>query len=317
MTDDTAAFDELVSRYLDAEATADEIARVESDPDLLARADAMRAAIEAVAAPVPIPTADLDRIRAAAIGTSTTSTEVSDLAVARARRLERRNRFVAIAAAFVVLAVAFTAVQAIDGDDDEGDVATESTARDDADDAADDGGDSDALDMFGDDDMAEEAEEEMTDAAAAELDDDMAEAAGPESDESFDADDSATAEAAPGVPLPDPRPGPDLLPDLLDGADSVDTIVAEVEAAYIDAVAEPGAIARADGSFADGLCDAAVALVVDVLGDDIVGVEQAIAELDGEFVAVNVALDLDGGLAIYLHPVGDCDALELVSPELP
>ena len=64
MNDNTDALDELVSRYLDAEVTAEEAARVESDPELLARADAMRSAIEAVAAPVDIPMIDLDQRRA-------------------------------------------------------------------------------------------------------------------------------------------------------------------------------------------------------------------------------------------------------------
>jgi len=45
--------DELVSAYLDGEATPDEVARVESDPVLLARVEAIRAAIGLTAQPVP------------------------------------------------------------------------------------------------------------------------------------------------------------------------------------------------------------------------------------------------------------------------
>jgi len=128
MNDNTDALDELVSRYLDAEVTADEAARVESDPELLARADAMRSAIEAVAAPVDIPMIDLDQRRTIALDASSTSTGITDLSAARARRIERRNRFVAVAAAGVLLAVTFTAIQRADLDDDDQDnVATEST----------------------------------------------------------------------------------------------------------------------------------------------------------------------------------------------
>ena len=147
MNDNTDALDELVSRYLDAEVTADEAARVESDPELLARADAMRSAIEAVAAPVDIPMIDLDQRRTIALAASSTSTGITDLSAARARRIERRNRFVTVAAAGVLLAVTFTAIQRADlDDDDQDDVATESTdSAGDSDAAADE-----ALETFAD-----------------------------------------------------------------------------------------------------------------------------------------------------------------------
>ena len=101
MNDNTDALDELVSRYLDAEVTAEEAARVESDPELLARADAMRSAIEAVAGPVDIPMIDLDQRRAIAVEASSTSAVVTDLSAVRARTIERRNRFVVVAAAVI------------------------------------------------------------------------------------------------------------------------------------------------------------------------------------------------------------------------
>ena len=86
MNDNTDAIDELVSRYLDAEVTDDEAALVESDPELLARADAMRSAIEAVAAPVDIPMIDLDQRRTVALNATSTSTGITDLSAARARQ---------------------------------------------------------------------------------------------------------------------------------------------------------------------------------------------------------------------------------------
>ena len=225
MNDNTDALDELVSRYLDAEVTADEAARVESDPELLARADAMRSAIEAVAAPVDIPMIDLDQRRTIALDASSTSTGITDLSAARARRIERRNRFVAVAAAGVLLAVTFTAIQRADLDDDDQDnVATESTdSAGDSDAAADE-----ALEMFADDrateeaaDMAESAAVETEAWAGEEFGDDIA----PESSGS----DAATM-AGPSV---------DVLPDELAPVETVDDIVDVVDTAYADVIGIP------------------------------------------------------------------------------
>ena len=107
MTDISPSDDELVSSYLDNEVTPGEVARVEDDPRLLARVKEMRAAIAFVATPPPLPEAALDRIRAtavAAIGseTSVSTAPVVDMATARIKRLERRNRILAVAAAVLV-----------------------------------------------------------------------------------------------------------------------------------------------------------------------------------------------------------------------
>ena len=115
MTDDPDFLDELLSRYLDGDATDDEVARVESDPALVARAGELRAGIELVGQPVTVPTADLDRIRAAAIAQSSTTAAVTDLEHRRAEKLQRRNRFLAAAAVFVFLAVGYAANAAAAG----------------------------------------------------------------------------------------------------------------------------------------------------------------------------------------------------------
>ena len=127
----------------------------------------MRSAIEAVAAPVDIPMIDLDQRRTVALDATSTSTGITDLSAARARRIERRNRFVAVAAAVVLLAVAFTAIQRADLDDDDQDnVATESTEN-----AGDSAAAADeALEMFADDRATEEAAD-MAESAAVETDD--------------------------------------------------------------------------------------------------------------------------------------------------
>ncbi len=304
MNDNTDALDELVSRYLDAEVTAEEAARVESDPELLARADAMRSAIEAVAGPVDIPMIDLDQRRAIAVEASSTSAEVTDLSAVRARTIERRNRFVAVAAAVVLLAVAFTAIQRVDlDDDDQGDVATESTdSAGDSDAAADE-----ALEMFADD-MATEEPADMAESAAASIDDWGGEEFG---------DDIAPDPSAAGDAATMEGPSVDVLPDELAPVETVGDIVDLVDTAYADVIATP----RRSDPF-DGICPEAIRLITDVQGDTTVSVESTIVEIDAERVTVLVALDAitgtePSGRIIIVHPIDDCAASSVVSPESP
>ena len=303
MNDNTDALDALVSRYLDAEVTADEAARVESDPELLARADAMRSAIEAIAAPVDIPMIDLDQRRTIALDASSTSTGITDLSAARALRIERRNRFVAVAAAGVLLAVTFTAIQRADLDDDDQDnVATESTdSAGDSDAAADE-----ALEIFADDrateeaaDMAESAAVETEAWAGEEFGDDIA----PESSGS----DAATM-AGPSL---------DVLPDKLAPVETASDIVDVVDTAYADVIGIPH---RSDPF--DGICPEAIRLIIKVQGDTTVSVEATMVEIGAERVTVLVALAAitgteTSGRVIIVHPVDDCAASSMVSPESP
>ena len=303
MNDNTDALDELVSRYLDAEVTADETARVESDPELLARADTMRAAIEAIAAPIDIPMIDLEQRRTIALDARSTSTGITDLSAARALRIERRNRFVAVAAAVVLLAVAFTAIQRADLDDDDQDgVATEST---------DSAGDSDAaadvaLEIFGDD-MAPEGAADMAESAAVENDDwagvDFGDDAAPEHSTS----DAATIEG----------PSLDVLPDELAPVETASDIVDVVDTAYADVIGIPH---RSDPF--DGVCPEAIRLITEVQGDTTVSVEATMVEIGAERATVLVALAAitgteTSGRVIIVHPVDDCAASSMVSPESP
>ena len=303
MNDNTDALDELVSRYLDAEVTADETARVESDPELIARADAMRAAIEAIAAPVDIPMIDLEQRRSIALDARSTSTGITDLSAARALRIERRNRFVAVAAAGVLLAVTFTAIQRADlNDDDQDDVATESTDSAGDNDAAAD----EALEIFADDsateeaaDMAESAAVETEAWAGEEFGDDIA----PESSGS----DAATM-AGPSL---------DVLPDKLAPVETASDIVDVVDTAYADVIGIPH---RSDPF--DGICPEAIRLIIKVQGDTTVSVEGTMVEIGAERVTVLVALAAitgteTSGRVIIVHPVDDCAASSMVSPESP
>ena len=292
MNDNTDALDELVSRYLDAEVTAEEAARVESDPELLARADAMRAAIEAIATPVDIPTVDLDRRRTLALDAHPTSAQITDLSTARARTVERRNRFVAVAAGVVLLAVAFTAIQRLDlNDDDQADFATESNESGGQTSAAVD----DPLEMFSDDMALEETAADTVEEAA-------------EMDDGVGAGGDAAAIEETSI---------DMLPDELAPVETAGDVVAIVDKAYADV---PG-ISFSGDPF-DGICPEAIRLITDLQPDTTVSVESAVVRVDAELLTVLVALtgfteaETDAWI-IVVHPVDDCAASTVISPESP
>ncbi len=311
MTDEPDSVDELISRYLDGEATAAEITRVETDPALTARAESMRAAITAVAAPVTLPELELDRIRAAAIAQSTTSEQVTDLATARARKLERRNRVMAAAAAFVFLAVGVVAVQSIGGDDDDdGGVATESTDAAADDSAGDDGSDSsdDSADFSTSADMADEGAAMADDGAAEaemapEADDDMAEEDTLDDAPADDAGD--TDDAAADEPLPLARI--DLLPDELPAVADADALVASILEAYDGSTVDAEATIGADQTeLLAEVCPPAADTLTELLPAGLAGVEQASVLLDGLVTTVVVGSGVDGTTVILTHAPDDC-----------
>lgn len=91
--------DELLSAYLDGEATADEAARVEGDPGLQGRLDELRGAAALVATPVEsLPAASADAMIEAAVAAHSTVAPV--VVLARRRRL---LTVASIAAAVLVL----------------------------------------------------------------------------------------------------------------------------------------------------------------------------------------------------------------------
>ena len=315
MTDEPDSVDELISRYLDGEATDAEIARVESDPALAARAASMRAAIDAVAAPVEIPTLELDRIRAAAIAESATTEQVTDLmaaGAARAEKLQRRGRLMAIAAAFVFLAVGAVAIQnlSLGGDaDDSADTATEATADSSDDAAGDDGSDTaevddsasaDALSTQADDgDDMERAEEDgdadMADEAAAQ-DEAPAEEMG---------DDDMVEEEAGPIPFA----ATDLLPDELAPATTPEELIETIVTAYEGRFDAEGGFSEPDDSLLSDLCPVTIDLVLESVPAGAVSIEPAEAVLAGAEVVVLVAAGADGTLAVLTHPVGQCEAV--------
>ncbi len=316
MTDEPDSVDELISRYLDGEATEAEITRVESDPSLLARAESMRAAIEAVAAPVEIPVADLDRIRAVALAESGTTEQVTDLmaaGAARAERLQRRNRIMAVAAAFVLLAVGVVAVRSLPGVDSDDDASTDAatSADADADDGSDDAGDS------GDDDMAAESEALATtaDDDMAEEDDDMADDMAAEeemADEDAEAAEDGGDDAMNAAAEPLPFARLDVLPDDLPAPADVDALVDSIVTAYQGEFDAENAIGLTEDELFAELCPAAIDLALGTLPFEVASIELVTTELDGAPITVIVVGGTDGSIALLTHPIDDCDAVELL-----
>ena len=131
MSDRQLRGDELVSAYLDNEATPAEVAEVEQDGALLARADELRAVRDAVAAPVPPPVTDR---REAMLGAALAAADAEAAEHHRARVVpfhRTRRALLAVAAAAIVLAaVASAGLIASRLDDDVGDVASKAAPTD-------------------------------------------------------------------------------------------------------------------------------------------------------------------------------------------
>ncbi len=219
MTSFDPSSDELVSAYIDGEATAAEVALVEADPTLLARVAHYRAIAEVVASPPPAPSAEArEAAIAAALSASTTSKKVTSLAPIQQRRSRFANQKAMVLSAAAVLLVLFLGVAVVSnlsGNDSQdtasaGDATSDAAETDSEDtgrfttesaDMADDrsiAGSSAAaesgLDAAGEDEaMEEEAMEEEAEEEAME-----------EEPDALFADDAVTEEAASDTPADEP-----------------------------------------------------------------------------------------------------------------
>ena len=186
MSDPTPSDDELISSYIDGEATLDEVARIQADPELRARIQEFETARDLLSTPVtPLPESDVDRLIDNALWHSTTSDRITDLSAVRAMRSFNPQRLATIAATLVLLAGVVGALIALNnsGTGDEMSATTADSAEM-ADDFLSDDGDDMAEDMAAsEDDMADDGD-------MAESGDDMAEAM-PESDMAEDDSDMA------------------------------------------------------------------------------------------------------------------------------
>jgi hypothetical protein len=131
MTDAFRPDDELVSAVLDGEATPDERARVEADPVLSARLAEFAAARDAVAEPVAPPSA---ATRERAIAAAKVAVRHHGEPFGTVRPLKRRSRsadvprFLAVAAAVLLVLVTFGLLANVSGDDAGDDAASSADA---------------------------------------------------------------------------------------------------------------------------------------------------------------------------------------------
>ena len=189
MSDPTPSDDELISSYIDGEATLDEVARIQADPELLARVQEFETAKDLLSSPVtPLPESDVDRIIDNALWQSTTSDRITDLSAVRAMRTFSPQRLATIAATLVLLAGVVGALIALNSDSGDEIASTSADSSEMADDYVGDDGDDIAED---DSDMADSVDDMADDGDMAESGDDMADSM-PESDMAdYDGDDMA------------------------------------------------------------------------------------------------------------------------------
>ena len=128
MSDEERRQDELVSAYLDGEATPAEIAEVERDDALLARVEQLRSVRDAVAAPVaPMPAELKDQM----IGAALAAAEAGNLRRRAARIVpfhRRHQTRLAVAAAVILLAAVVSAGLIASRGGDDADMAAQAPA---------------------------------------------------------------------------------------------------------------------------------------------------------------------------------------------
>src|SRR3954453_22123380 len=95
--------DEVVSAVLDGEATHEEVARVHADAGLTVRLGELRAARDAVAAPVTLPSPAQREAALAAARAESAQAPVRSVVDLRDRRRRRALRVASIAAALLVV----------------------------------------------------------------------------------------------------------------------------------------------------------------------------------------------------------------------
>ncbi|MFQ5556793.1 MAG: hypothetical protein ACE5GB_04705 [Acidimicrobiales bacterium] len=268
MTDSTSSDDELVSAYLDGEASPDEIEQVRTDATLARRARELAAIRDAVAAPVQAPSADArDRAIEAALAMSSATDMVTGIGAARARRAVRWQPIAAAAAAVLALAIAVPLLVQLGGDGSE----TAGVSADIADEAAADAGDDSAAETFSRDDAG--------DVAAAD--------AGGSRDEASGGDDFSMPDA---VEVEQESDDADI-GDSASAEESVAVAGDEGTAATIAPTAPPGRLVAAElGSFTDF-----EAVLAAWLGGELDGDASATTTSPGSLVCVDQASLLAAG----------------------
>ncbi len=246
---DDPTLDELVSAYLDGEATADEVARVEQSADLTARAATLRSVRDAVAAPVgPPPDGHRDQAVSAALRASSTAANVTSLATHQGRSA-RAMRLASIAAVIAVFMLAGSLVLLSRDSGDRDETVASADAAAEASDAV--------LDSAADGDLrspdesteapAEEPASESPVEAEAMADEAMGETSEPAAEEP-----AAAEEAAPLAEVAGPLRV--ALPPQTDPGDLADVLLARIESPDDDAAFDAEApLPACTIAFIDGL----------------------------------------------------------------
>lgn len=319
MSDPRGYDDELISAYLDGEASPDEADRIERDPQAQARATELAAVQAAVADPVPpLANAERDRLRADAVAAAAPDAAVRPISAARQRR---PRAFIPVAAAAGIAAVVLGAMAVLRSTDDGSEDSTAASAPATAVQPASDDSAGAAAESAAASDMAFAEEDEMADMTAeAENDDsafgyDMAEAE--ESETAAEPEPLAAAttmadmDAAPEIEAPDEAPDP-----AGDGADPEPTDLGSFVG--LEQLIDRLALLLADdddltGPFTEpGLCARPVAERVAELSAEVFG--EARAELEdsagadpGGPVDLAVATTGDGNLLLVYAVEPNCE----------
>ena len=314
MSDHPHRDDELVSAYLDNEATTADAAAVEQDHALRARAETLSAVRDAVAAPVPPPPAEIrDQIIGAAMAAANEHADGPQGVVVPLRRA--RPALLAVAAAVIVVAAVAGAglLGSRLGDEEHADVASESPT------SAGSGGSGDSVampaeaDAAATDDSGEDAGSDPLEAmeiAAEEpmADEDMADEEAPAASTTI----AATATAPPAAERDEGEPEP---AESADGSDeptarAVDLGVLEDIDSFFDVLAArlPESDGADDTRAPSGACSAAVNDYIEGRRDE--PLKAFVAILDAPVPAVVdavLALRGDDGTTIIVYALDpDC-----------
>ena len=238
MSDEQFREDELVSAYLDGEATPGEIAEVEQDDELMARVEQLRAVRDAVAAPTA-PVSEELRDRMISVALAVADAETTPRPQARVVPFHRRHqtRFAVAAAVILLAAVAGAGLIASRGGEDS-QMAVEASASVEAATAA---------------APAEAEEEEMAASGPATAEAERAEATAESEGSEMAADAPTTAETAAAE-----------APAESDSAMAADSADAEMAAAAEStAAAEAAAAAEAEAAAAAAAFEADSAMAAD------------------------------------------------------
>lgn len=305
MSDPRGYDDDLISAYLDGEASPDEAARIERDPQAQARVAELAAVQAAVADPVPpLADAERNRLRADAVAAAAPAAAVRPIPAARQRR---PRAFIPVAAAAGIAAVVLGAMAVLRSTDDGSEDSTAASATaiavqpasDDSAGAAAESAAASDMAFAEEDEMADMTAEAGSDDSAFDYDMDMAEesetAAEPES--AAAATTMADMDAAPEAEAPD-----ETLDPADDGADPKPTDLGSFVG--LEQLIDRLALLLADDddltgpSTESGLCAQPVAGRVAELGAEVVG--EARAELEDSAEAetggtVDLAVVTSGG----------------------